>query len=50
MDWLKGAKWRKWDMHVHVPASTILLVIGTSSSSSLDMRIAMSLASMTTFL
>jgi predicted ATPase len=21
MDWLKGAKWRKWDLHVHTPAS-----------------------------
>ena len=21
MNWLKGAKWRKWDLHVHTPAS-----------------------------
>ena len=21
MNWLKGAKWRKWDLHVHNPAS-----------------------------
>jgi predicted ATPase len=21
MDWLKGSKWRKWDLHVHSPAS-----------------------------
>src|SRR5580693_2895221 len=22
MNWLKGAKWRKWDLHVHSPASS----------------------------
>jgi O-glycosyl hydrolase len=21
MSWLKGSKWRKWDLHVHSPAS-----------------------------
>ncbi len=21
MNWIKGAKWRKWDLHVHSPAS-----------------------------
>lgn len=21
MNWLKGSKWRKWDLHVHSPAS-----------------------------